>query len=70
MAETKLNLPDVKAIESLTRYNCYWLGEHYGKDIGEKIAELTQDAIHDGLERNELLTGISLIISSTATIAK
>lgn len=54
VAEAKLNLPDVKAIEVLTRHNCYWLGEHYGKHIGEKIGELTQNAIRDGLGRNEL----------------
>ena len=54
VAEAKLNLPDIKAIEVLTRHNCYWLGEHYGKHIGEKIGELTQNAIRDGLGRNEL----------------
>lgn len=49
-----LTLKDVRAIEILTRHNCYWLGEHYGKHIGGKIARLTQEAISDGLGRNEL----------------
>lgn len=47
-------LKDVRAIEILTRHNCYWLGEHYGKHVGGKIARLTQEAISDGLGRNEL----------------
>ncbi len=53
-AKSDLNLPDKRAIEVLTKHNCYWLGEHYGKHIGPKIAELTQEAINDGLGRNEL----------------
>ncbi len=53
-AKSDLNLPDKRAIEVLTKHNCYWLGEHYGKHIGPKIAELTQNAINDGLGRNEL----------------
>ena len=49
-----LSLPDVRAINILTKHNCYWLGEHYGKHIGSKIAELTQNALRDGLGRDEL----------------
>ena len=49
-----LSLPDIRAIDVLTKHNCYWLGEHYGKHIGPKIAELTQNALHDGLGRDEL----------------
>ncbi len=49
-----LSLPDIRAIDVLTKHNCYWLGEHYGKHIGPKIAELTQEALRDGLGRDEL----------------
>ena len=49
-----LTLPDIRAIDILTRHNCYWIGEHYGKRIDKKIAELTQNAILDGLGRKEL----------------
>ena len=49
-----LSLPDLRAIDILTHHNCFWLGEHYGKRIGKKIAKLTQQAIDDGLGRNEL----------------
>ena len=49
-----LKLPDLRAIEVLTKHNCYWLGEHYGKHIGPKIAALTQEALKDGLGRSEL----------------
>lgn len=49
-----LSLPDIRAIDVLTKHNCYWLGEHYGKHIGPKIAELTQEALRDGLCRDEL----------------
>ena len=52
----ELSLPDLRAIDVLTKHNCYWLGEHYGKHIGPKIAELTQDALRDGLGRDELAT--------------
>ena len=53
-AKSNLSLPDIRAIDVLTKHNCYWLGEHYGKHIGPKIAELTQDALRDGLGRDEL----------------
>ena len=49
-----LSLPDIRAIDVLTKHNCYWLGEHYGKHIGPKIAELTQEALREGLGRDEL----------------
>ena len=49
-----LSLPDIRAIDVLTKHDCYWLGEHYGKHIGPKIAELTQEALRDGLGRDEL----------------
>ena len=54
VAKSHLSLPDIRAIDILTRHNCYWLGEHYGKHIGSKIAELTQEALADGLGRDEL----------------
>lgn len=54
VVKSELNLPDIRAIDILTKHNCYWLGEHYGKHISSKIAELTQNAIRDGLGRKEL----------------
>ena len=54
VAKPDLSLPDIRAIDVLTKHNCYWLGEHYGKHIGSKIAELTQEALRDGLGRDEL----------------
>ena len=54
VAKPDLSLPDIRAIDVLTKHNCYWLGEHYGKHIGPKIAELTQDALREGLGRDEL----------------
>ena len=53
-AKPDLSLPDIRAIDVLTKHNCCWLGEHYGKHIGPKIAELTQEALRDGLGRDEL----------------
>ena len=52
--KSSLKLPDLRAIDILTRHNCYWIGEHYGKRVGKKIAKLTQDAISEGLGRKEL----------------
>lgn len=57
-AKPDLSLPDIRAIDVLTKHNCYWLGEHYGKHIGPKIAELTQGALRDGLGRDELAKGL------------
>lgn len=54
VTKPELKLSDKRAIEVLTKHNCFWLGEHYGKHIGGKIAELAQDAIRDGLGRDEL----------------
>ena len=54
IAKHSLSLPDKRAIEILTKHNCFWLGEHYGKHIGPKIAEITQQAIDEGLGRKEL----------------
>lgn len=54
VTKSDLSLPDIRAIDVLTKHNCYWLGEHYGKHIGSKIAELTQEALREGLGRDEL----------------
>jgi len=53
-AETLLTTKDKHAINVLTKHNCFWLGEHYGKHIGPKIAEMTQHAIENGLGRMDL----------------
>jgi hypothetical protein len=46
-----LSLPDRRAIEVLTRHNCFWLGEHYGEHIGPKVSELARQALDSGLGR-------------------
>ena len=51
--KSHFNLSDSRAIEVLTKHNCFWLGEHYGKHIGPKISEMTQQAFENGLGRNE-----------------
>jgi hypothetical protein len=48
------SLPDSRAIESLTKHNCFWLGQHYGEHIGPKISELTQRALDTGIGRKAL----------------
>ena len=52
--ESSFNLVDKRAVDVLTRHNCFWLGEHYGKHIGPKISKITQQALENGLGRREL----------------
>ena len=52
--QASLSLADKKAVDVLTKHNCFWIGEHYGSHIGGKIAEITQQALNDGLGRKEL----------------
>lgn len=47
-------LPDQRAVDVLTRHNCYWLGEHYENHVRGRIAELTQTAINEGVGRGIL----------------
>lgn len=49
-----LSMPDQRAIDVLTQHNCFWLGEHYGEQIGPKVSTLTQKALDEGLGRAEL----------------
>ncbi|MDR0652983.1 MAG: hypothetical protein LBG12_06710, partial [Synergistaceae bacterium] len=48
------SLPDRRAIEALTKHNCFWLGQHYGEHIGPKISELTRSALDTGIGRKAL----------------
>lgn len=50
----KMNVFDSNAVRILNKHNCFWLGEHYGKDIGPKIAELTAKAVREGTGRKQL----------------
>ena len=50
----QLTLPDRRAIETLAKHNCYWLGEHYGEHIGPNVARVISDGISEGLGRIEL----------------
>ena len=51
--KSHFNLSDSRAIEVLTKHNCFWLGQHYGKHIGPKISEMAQQALENGLGRKE-----------------
>ena len=54
LVNNELSFPDKNAISVLSRHNCFWIGEHYGKHIGPKIAKLTQNALDNGLGRDAL----------------
>lgn len=64
--KTTLSLPDKRAINILSRHNCFWLGEHYGKHIGPKIAELTQKALDEGMGRYDLAEELRQTLGSAA----
>ena len=64
--KSALSLADRKAIDVLTRHNCFWLGEHYGKHIGPKISELTQQALDEGLGRDALAENLKQELGSVS----
>ena len=64
--KSTLSLADRKAIDVLTRHNCFWLGEHYGKHIGSKISELTQQALDEGLGRDALAENLKQELSGVS----
>ncbi|MBQ6909366.1 MAG: minor capsid protein [Synergistaceae bacterium] len=64
--KSALSLSDRKAIDVLTRHNCFWLGEHYGKHIGPKISELTQQALDEGLGRDALAENLKQELGSVS----
>ena len=64
--KSALSLADRKAIDVLTRHNCFWLGEHYGKHIGSKISELTQQALDEGLGRDALAENLKQELGSVS----
>lgn len=50
----KYNLVDVAAKDFLTHNQTYWIGEHYGAEVGPRIAETVQQTIIEaGLGRQE-----------------
>ncbi|MDR3279161.1 MAG: hypothetical protein LBT23_01500 [Synergistaceae bacterium] len=49
-----LSLIDYRAIDYLSRNNCFWLGKHYGDHIGGSIGALTQKALREGIGRRAL----------------
>ncbi|MDR1021037.1 MAG: hypothetical protein LBL73_09790 [Synergistaceae bacterium] len=49
-----LSLPDRRAVEVLTRHNCFWLGERYGEHVGPKVSEIAREALDSGLGRKAL----------------
>lgn len=65
-ASPTLSLPDHRAINVLTRHNCFWLGQRYGNAIGPKISELTQKALDDGLGRDELAESLRYTLGEAA----
>ena len=64
--KAELSLPDRRAINVLTRHNCFWIGEHYGKHVGPKISELTQKALNEGLGRTALAESLRQELGSVA----
>ncbi len=54
LTDSHFKLTDLRAVDILTKHNCFWVGEHYEKHIGEKISEITRQALKDGLGRKEL----------------
>ena len=59
-----LSLSDKRAIDILTKHNCFWLGEHYSKHVGSKISEIAQQAIDEGLGRKELAENLRIELGS------
>ena len=51
LTDSHFKLTDLRAVDILTKHNCFWVGEHYEKHIGEKISEITRQALKDGLGR-------------------
>lgn len=62
----KMNVFDRNAVRVLSKHNCYWLGEHYGKEIGPKIAEITEAAVRDGIGRKELAASLKAALGDSA----
>ena len=49
-----LSLRDMKAVDVLTRHDCFWIGEHYGSHVGPRVSELAREALDQGLGRQAL----------------
>lgn len=45
---------DRRAIDVLTKHNCVWAGEHYGKHVEPKITEIVRKGIENGTGRKKL----------------
>lgn len=61
-----LSMPDRRAIEVLTEHNCFWLGEHYGKQIGPKVSAIARQALTDGIGRKELARQLEAALGGVA----
>ena len=61
-----LSLADRRAIDTLTRHNCFWLGEHYGEHIGPKISELSRQALQNGIGRKALAAEMKRVLGGVA----
>ena len=44
----------MKAVDVLTRHDCFWIGEHYGSHVGPRVSELAREALDQGLGRQAL----------------
>ena len=62
----KMNVFDSNAVRILSKHNCFWLGEHYGKDVGPKIAELAEAAVRDGTGSKQLAADIKEALGGKA----
>lgn len=61
----KFNLVDVAAKDFLTQNTTYWIGEHYGAEVGPRIAESVRTTIiEQGLGRREAGNALKEIFES------
>lgn len=66
VVESSFSAFDRHAVEVLTKHNCFWAGEHYGKHIGPTVAELTRLAIENGTGRKKLAEDLRNVLGGNA----
>jgi hypothetical protein len=64
--KSSTSLADHRAINVLTKHNCFWLGQRYGERIGPNIAELTQRALDTGVGREVLAEDLKAALGGAA----
>jgi hypothetical protein len=64
--KSSTSLSDHRAINVLTKHNCFWLGQHYGEHIGPNISELTRRALDTGVGRKVLAEDLKAALGGAA----